>query len=226
MKKKQKYDFDITIAIINYNRASFLDRSLRSCLEQVTTYNQKIEVIVIDDKSTDDSMNFLMNYKKQIRIFKNKKNMGVGYGSNLAVKKAKGKFFIRVDSDDYLGRLATEIMSNILIENKKFAYVYCDHIRIDKDGFREKRVRLDNDENIRNHGAGILFRTEVIKKVGNYDKNLREGEDYDLISRINRRNYQSFYLPIPLYRYYIHDHNISKTGNRSYYLKKINKQNA
>lgn len=221
MRKQKKYDYDITIAIINYNRVNFLDRSLRSCLEQVTTYSQKIELIVIDDNSTDDSINFLKNYKDQIRIYKNKKNMGVGYGSNLAVKKAKGKFFIRVDSDDYLGRLATEIMSNILIENKEYAYVYCDHIRIDKNGFREKKVRLNNEENIRNHGAGILFRTDIIKEVGNYNKNLREGEDYDLINRINNKNYKSFYLPIPLYRYYIHDENISKTGNRNYYINKI-----
>ena len=69
--------------------------------------------------------------------------MGVGYCSNLAVKKAKGKFFIRVDSDDYLGRLATEIMSNILRENKKISFVYCDHIRVDRNGFKEEKVQLD-----------------------------------------------------------------------------------
>ncbi len=224
MKKKTENKFDITIAILNYNRVEFLDRSVRSCIEQVTTNSQKIEVIVIDDNSTDDSINFLKNYKNKIRVFKNKKNMGIGYSSNLAIKKAKGKFFIRVDSDDYLGRLAIENMSNILIENNKYAYVYCDHIRIDSNGFREKKIKLDNEENIRNHGAGILFRTDIIKKIGNYDAGLREGEDYDLIKRLNENRYKSFYLPIPLYRYYIHEKNISKSGKRKFYIKKIYKK--
>ena len=150
--------------------------------------------------------------------------MGIGYSSNKAVKKARGRFFIRVDSDDYLGRLALENMSNILIENKEYAYVYCDHIRIDKNGFREKKIKLDNQENIKNHGAGILFRTDIIKKIGNYDVELREGEDYDLIKRLDENSFKSFYLPIPLYRYYIHEKNTSKSGKRKSYIKKILKK--
>lgn len=224
MKKKNNYKFDVTVAILNYNRVEFLDRSVRSCIEQVTTNNQKIEVIVIDDNSNDNSINFLRNYKDKIRVFKNKKNMGIGYSSNKAVKKARGRFFIRVDSDDYLGRLALENMSNILIENKEYAYVYCDHIRIDKNGFREKKIKLDNQENIKNHGAGILFRTDIIKKIGNYDVELREGEDYDLIKRLDENSFKSFYLPIPLYRYYIHEKNTSKSGKRKSYIKKILKK--
>ena len=86
-------EYDITIAVMNYNRVDFLDRSIRSCLEQVTSLlHQKIEIIVIDDCSTDKSISFLKNYKNQIRVFKNKINMGVGYSSNLAVKKARGRF--------------------------------------------------------------------------------------------------------------------------------------
>ena len=150
--------------------------------------------------------------------------MGIGFSSNLAVKKAKGRFFIRVDSDDYLGKLAIEMMSNVLNENNKFSFVYCDHIRVDKNGFKEEKVRLDTETKLRNHGAGVMFRTDIIKKIGNYDKNLREGEDYDLIKRLNEKNYRSFHLPVPLYRYYIHGKNISKTGNRSYYINKINKK--
>ena len=79
---------EISIAILNFNRSKFLDRSLRSCLEQVTI-NKKVEIIVIDDNSKDDSLRFLSQFKKYIRIIKNTKNKGVGYCSNLAVKKSK-----------------------------------------------------------------------------------------------------------------------------------------
>ena len=63
---------EISIAILNFNRSKFLDRSLRSCLEQVTI-NKKVEIIVIDDNSKDDFLRFLSQFKKYIRIIKKHK---------------------------------------------------------------------------------------------------------------------------------------------------------
>ena len=83
---------DITLAILNFNRSKFLDRSLRSCLDQVLS-NKSIEVIVIDDASTDESLKYLKGFEKYIKIYRNKKNMGAGYSSKLAVKKSKRKIF-------------------------------------------------------------------------------------------------------------------------------------
>ena len=71
-------------------------------------------------------------------------------------------------------------------------------------------------------GAGILFRTELIKKVGNYNINFREAEDHELILRLNKIC-KGYYLPLPLYRYYIHENNISKSGNRKKYINLIKK---
>ena len=64
---------DITLTILNFNRSRFLDRSLRSCLDQVLS-NKKIEVIVVDDASTDNSLKYLKGFKNYIRVFKNKTN--------------------------------------------------------------------------------------------------------------------------------------------------------
>ena len=116
----------ITIAIINFNRRKFLDRSIRSCLDQVLLGTQKIELIIIDDNSKDGSIEYLNYYKKMyrnVRVFVNKKNMGIGYNSNLAVKKARGELFIRVDSDDYLSKISCEILSNIL-SHYIFSFIY------------------------------------------------------------------------------------------------------
>ena len=63
---------DITLAILNFNRSKFLDRSLRSCLDQVLS-NKSIEVIVIDDASTDESLKYLKGFEKYIKIYRNKK---------------------------------------------------------------------------------------------------------------------------------------------------------
>ncbi|WP_440920534.1 glycosyltransferase family 2 protein [Candidatus Pelagibacter sp.] len=212
---------DITLAILNFNRSKFLDRSLRSCLDQVLS-NKSIEVIVIDDASTDESLKYLKGFEKYIKIYRNKKNMGAGYSSKLAVKKSKGKYFIRVDSDDYLNKYSVQIMSEILDFNRNLAFVYADHYRVDEYGFKQKIIKLNSKKKILSHGAGIMFRTQMIKKIGNYNPKLREAEDHDLINRLMKK-YQTFHLPIPLYRYYIHGKNISFSGNRKQIINKLKK---
>jgi glycosyltransferase involved in cell wall biosynthesis len=220
-----KNNIDISIVILNYNRANFLDRSLRSCLEQFLLGLKQLEIIIVDDSSNDDSQSFLNNYKNKVKIIRNKNNMGAGYSSNLAVKIAKGKYFMRVDSDDFISKLSCEIMSSILDNNTELAFVYADHIRVDKNGLREKYVKLNNRKIIKEHGAGIMFRTDCIKSVGNYNRNMRQAEDHDLIKRLNRK-YKSFYLPIPLYRYYIHSNNLSLKNERKKILKKFSKNES
>ena len=211
---------DISIAILNFNRSKFLDRSLRSCLEQLTI-NKKIEIIVIDDNSKDDSLKYLSQFKKFIKLIKNSKNKGVGYCSNLAVKKAKGKYFLRVDSDDYINKFTCHIMSEILDNNPKMSFVYSDHYRVNEKSIKQEIVKIDNLEKLFLHGAGIMFRKKDILQVGNYNKLFREGEDHELIKKLIKKNKSFFRVPIPLYRYYIHNQNLSSSGNRYKYIKKI-----
>ena len=125
--KSQKFKYTITIAILNFNRVKFLDRAIRSCVTQLLS-NKTKEVIVIDDFSNDRSRELLreMNkvYKGDIKVVYNKKNMGIGYCSRLAVNKSRGKYFMRVDSDDFLNRHAVDIMADVLENNPKFGFVY------------------------------------------------------------------------------------------------------
>ena len=60
----------VSVIIVNYNNAPLLDQSVKSILCQ--TY-KNIEIIVVDDKSTDNSIDELNKYKKNIKIIKNKK---------------------------------------------------------------------------------------------------------------------------------------------------------
>ena len=217
-----KYKYDVTIAILNFNGLKYLDRAIRSCLDQILSHKTH-QVILVDDKSTDQSLTHInknSSLKKVIKIYKNKKNMGTGFSSNLAVNKAEGKYFMRVDADDFISRYAVEIMSEILNNNKDIGYVYCDHHRTDEYGFKTNLVKIDSKKKLYAHGAGILFRTDLIKKIGNYKKKLREAEDHDLLVRLNKIC-KGYHLPLPLYRYYIHGKNISITGNRKKYINQI-----
>ena len=58
-----KFKYDISIVILNYNREKFLDRAIRSCATQLLSGKSQ-EVIVIDDYSTDKSVEFLKKYNE------------------------------------------------------------------------------------------------------------------------------------------------------------------
>ncbi len=66
------YKTDISIIVVNYNRAEFLERCLRSCIDQVV-FNKKFEVILVDDGSTDDSFSIAKKFKSSVISYKLKK---------------------------------------------------------------------------------------------------------------------------------------------------------
>ena len=198
-----KLNVNISIIVINYNRSNYIERCLRSCIDQIV-FNKSYEIIFVDDGSKDNSFKIAKKFASSIRLFKLKRNKGISYASNFALKKSKGKFFIRVDSDDFINKHTIDFMSQILEKNNKIAFVYSDHYRVDEYGYIEKKVRLKNNEIIKNHGAGIMFNKKIFKKYGNYNQKITEAEDYEIIDKILKAE-KAFYLPLPLYRYYIHE---------------------
>ena len=209
---------DISLIICNYNRASFIDRAIRSCVNQLIMHLQT-EIIVIDDASTDNSLQVLKEFSKEINLYTNNLNRGVAYSSNIGLEKANGKYWMRVDADDFLNMHACAFMAMILDENPHISYVYCDHYRVDVNGFKKELVRLDTEQKLYEHGAGILFRTKDLRNIGGYDEKLRNCEDYDLLLRLKKNGYVGYRLPVPLYRYYIHGGNITLDPNRQIFKK-------
>ena len=96
----------VSILIINYNNAKFLNRSILSCLNQ--TY-KNIEILVFDDKSVDGSKNLLKKYdkNKKIKYFINKSNklnvpaLDAKNSYYNLINKCKGEIIFLLDSDDY-----------------------------------------------------------------------------------------------------------------------------
>ena len=188
---------DISIIIINHNRDKYLERCLRSCIDQIV-FNKKFEIIFIDDGSTDNSFKIVKKFKSNVNIFRLKKNKGISYASNYALSKSSGEYFIRVDSDDFINKHTINFFHEILINNKDLAFVYADHYKVDELGYKEKLIRLNNKNTLKNHGAGIMFNKKTFLRYGGYNNNLKEAEDYEIISKIIKRE-KIYYLP-PFYR--------------------------
>ena len=106
----------ISIIIPLYNTSNYIRRCLESIIEQ--TY-KAIEIIVIDDGSTDNSVHIIkefFSFDERIRIIQ-KKNSGVSDSRNLGIENAQGKWICFVDSDDYIEKDYIEILYNYSIKN-------------------------------------------------------------------------------------------------------------
>lgn len=98
MKKEEK-SVDISIIVPVYNSYKYLNKCIDSLINQT---KKEIEIIIINDGSTDDSEKIIKSYKDdRIKYYKNK-NQGIGKTRNFGIKKACGKFLMFIDSDDYI----------------------------------------------------------------------------------------------------------------------------
>ena len=92
----------ITVIIPVYNTEKFL----KDCLDSLVEETEKdIEIIAIDDASTDHSLEILEEYAKiypNIRVIRNEKNIGVSETRNKGIELAEGEYITFVDSDDYI----------------------------------------------------------------------------------------------------------------------------
>ena len=195
-----------SVIITNYNYARYLGRCIRSCLNQ-TMPPEDYEVIVVDDGSTDNSKQVIESLADRVKpVFI--EHSGVAYASNVGIKKALGTFIIRVDADDYINQNMLLFMTEILVWNPDISFVYCDHFLVNEKEEKTERLQLNTVEMLYNHGAGIMFRKSNLEAIGVYDVTLENCEDYDLVARY-LKNFDGYYLKLPLYRYRKHDNSLT-----------------
>ena len=97
-----KITMKFSIIITCFNRKKFIQRCIKSALNQSLVTRSSYEVIVVDDKSTDGSKNIIEQFENTIKIIYNKKNYGLSKSRNLGIKKSKGKYILKLDYDDYI----------------------------------------------------------------------------------------------------------------------------
>lgn len=114
MKKENK----ISVIVAVYNTEKYVEKTLMSLLNQ--TY-QNIEIIVIDDKSTDNSNKILKKIaknNKKIKLIENEKNSGLSYSRNIGLKNATGDYIGYIDSDDYVEPTYYENLMKSILKDK------------------------------------------------------------------------------------------------------------
>lgn len=121
--------FSIIIPV--YNVEKYIERCIKSILVQTF---QDFELLIIDDGSTDYSLDIAKKYQNndRIKIFSHK-NSGTGAARNLGIDKAIGEYCVFVDGDDYIENSLLEMLSNVLKLNTYDAILFNSR-RVDEDG--------------------------------------------------------------------------------------------
>lgn len=203
----------ISVIITAYNYAHYIERCIRSILDQSLS-RDLYELIIINDASTDYTKDILENYTDVARIFNLEKNIGLAAARNFGIKKARGQFVVFIDADDYIQKDMLLIEKTFLTENNKLDAVAVDYYLVDERGTHLKHISAAENP----IACGIMFRKDLLYDIGLYDEEFRAREDEDLRIRFLKK-YQIYNIILPLYRYRMHDSNLTKDEEKMDYFK-------
>ena len=193
----------VSVIIPTFNQEKYLGRCLRSLMDQ-SMKRMDYEIIVVNDGSKDKTKFAANLFKEEIKLINNKKNMGLPYSINKGILSAKGRYVVRVDSDDYVNKEFLNIPYNFLSSNEELDAISCDYLLVDD---KEKVIKRENS-NKKPIGCGIMFRLEQLLELGLYDNKFLVHEDKDLRYRFLKK-FKIYRIPLPLYRYRKHEKNIT-----------------
>jgi len=205
---------NVSLIIPFYNDFRTVDIIISKALNFLKKNANKFEIIVINDGSKDDTKKILTPFLGDIIYLENKKNKGLPFSLNTGIKKAKGRFIVRVDSDDWVHAEYINILFHHLSLNNNLDAVSCDYILVNNFQEQIKHVSWKKEP----IGCGIMFRIENLIKIGLYDERFLSKEDEDLLIRFQKK-FKVTNLEIPLYKYRQHNNNMTKNKKR---LKKFN----
>ncbi len=194
----------VSLIITTYNYAQYVERAIRSALDQ-SLDPSRYEIIVVNDASTDRTEDILENYKDDCRVFNLSENVGLAGARNFGIRKAKGQFVVFLDADDYIHRELLNTQRLFLEENITLDAVSTDYYLVDERGNHIRHVSAEQEP----IACGVMFRKDFLFNVGLYDESFRAREEEDLRIRWLKA-YKIYNLILPLYRYRMHDSNLTK----------------
>lgn len=189
----------ISVLIPTFNRADFLPQSLDSILAQTIP---PLEVIVIDDGSSDNTPEVLKSYDGRVQYIR-KANGGKSTALNLGLAQVHGDYVWVMDDDNVALPFALERLVAPLESNPEYGMSFCNYLltgtlpdgRVDVANAVETPLPEFPDEQLfealLQHGCfigggALLVRTSVCRAVGPYDPALIRSQDFDMALRLSR----------------------------------------
>lgn len=192
----------LSVIVPNYNNSKYLNNCLDSIISQ--TYKD-LEIIIVDDCSTDNSIEIINTYlikDNRIKLIVNKTNQGISRVRDIGIKSAISQWITTLDSDDYyLDYLKLEKEMNIILKyNKNNIVAYSGIVQVDEIGNELTKIMTNHtiregylfeDMITRNFAIprDFIFSKELYIDVGGFDYNIPLYEDWDLKVRLSKKAY-------------------------------------
>lgn len=202
----------VSIVLPVYNGEKYVRESIDSILAQELS---DWELIIVDDCSTDHTGEIVKRYAgmdSRIKIIHNRENKRLPMSLNIGFRQASGEYLTWTSDDNKYMPNALRVMADYLDVNSSEYMVCADMRYIDAEGcvtgvfegFDGSKMYLQN-----NIGACFLYRREILKTVGEYDRDLFGIEDYDYWVRIYQKYGNIGHLGQQLYDYRRHDEGLT-----------------
>ena len=208
MIKKNKYPF-VSIVTPNYNGEKYLEETIKSIINQTS---HDYEFILVDGKSTDNSLNIIKKYLKKINIFISEKDKSMYHAIDKGISKAKGEVIIWINSDDLLHKKAVQNVSKIFKKNPEIDWIS------GINGYIKKNIQFSGipyiypkfilSKGYANHAhwgfvqqESISFRKKLYKKSGGFDYKYKNSCDFGLWKKFSTiTTLHSVYINIGFFR--------------------------
>ncbi len=213
----------VSVIIPTYNRTQYICEAVDSVLAQ--TY-RNIEVIVVDDGSTDNTEEILSQYDSKIKyVFQN--NAGPSAARNNGIKQARGDLLAFLDSDDIWFPEKLERQIQLMKQSRNTGLVSCGSYIINVSGeITASPIIKKNHENkklflkelmvhnvVSGGGSAALIKKKCFEELGLFSENLWIGEDWDMWIRI-AKHYDIRFVEEPLIKCRAHGNNLHANTSR------------
>ena len=198
---------DISVVVTCYNEEVYIETCIRSLINQ--SFDGKYEIIIVDDCSNDSTQLILGRYLNddKIQVITNDSNLGIGSSANIGIRKAKGRFVVRVDADDFVSKYFLQTLF-LAVHETVFDIAIVDYSVVDNYG-----KTIANHMSSLEHpiAAGVMILKELLIEFGLYSE-IRINEEINL-NKIISDSGEYTHIQIPLYRYRRHKLNTSFSSN-------------
>jgi glycosyltransferase involved in cell wall biosynthesis len=217
----------VTVLMSAFNNADYIESAIESIINQTL---QDIELLIIDDGSTDNTLELARRYRdSRVEVF-SQANTGKAAAVNVLIEQAKGEYITFQDADDMSSPNRLEVLAGYLDRESDLAMIFSGYSLIIEDKVcaprRVESKRLQCKHDIDNYTMPCLDPTMMVKtslaKQYKFNPELRICEGLDFILRIGEEH-PMVVIPDILYQYRFHYSSITKTQlqKRSEYLLKV-----
>lgn len=188
----------VSIIMPNFNADLFIKASIKSVINQ--TY-QHWELWIIDDASTDTSLEIIESFVKQdqrIQLIKFTSNKGPALARNKGIEKCNGAFIAFLDSDDRWDVMKLEKQLDFMQENK-LAISFTSYVSIPEDGniskFIKAQKKVTYQDLLTNNYIGCLTAMYAVNKLGKvYFPEIKRRQDWAMWLKITKNNVTAYGL--------------------------------